>query len=75
MNLNISYSVDFVKERTEKTRAVQAVIATGGGWVWPKKTLAQWDASGAAGRGGDGDAGAGGGGGECGVPGFAGEAG
>lgn len=45
MNLTIPVSVDFVRERAEKTRAVQATLATGGSaWIWPKKTMVQWDA-------------------------------
>lgn len=44
MDLSISTSTDFVRLRTEKTRAAQAVLATNPGWVWPGKTLAQWDA-------------------------------
>ena len=42
MNLDVSTSLDFVRLRTEKTRAAQVAIAAV--WVWPKKTLAQWDA-------------------------------
>jgi hypothetical protein len=42
MNLDISTSLEFVRLRTEKTRAVQAAIAAT--WVSPSKSLAQWDA-------------------------------
>ncbi len=45
MNLTIPVAEDFVRERAEKIRAVQATLAAGASaWVWPKKTLAQWDA-------------------------------
>jgi hypothetical protein len=44
MSTEISTSQDFVRERTEKTRAAQATLATDASWTWPLKTLAQWDA-------------------------------
>ncbi len=44
MSTDINTSQDFVKDRTEKTRAVQATLATDAAWTWPLKTLAQWDA-------------------------------
>ena len=44
MSTDINTSHAFVKDRTEKTRAVQAMLATDVPWTWPLKTLAQWDA-------------------------------
>ena len=44
MSTDINTSHAFVKERTEKTRAVQATRVTDVPWTWPLKTLAQWDA-------------------------------
>ena len=44
MPTDVSTSHAFVKERTEKTRAVQATLITDGPWTWPLKTLVQWDA-------------------------------
>lgn len=44
MSTDINTSQDFVKDRTEKTRGVQATLATDASWTWPLKTLAQWDA-------------------------------
>ena len=44
MPADISTSEAFVIERTTKTRAAQATLATDSGWTWPLKTLAQWDA-------------------------------
>lgn len=44
MPADISTSEDFVILRTTKTRAAQATLATDAAWVWPSKTLAQWDA-------------------------------
>jgi hypothetical protein len=42
MPLDISTSIAFVKDRTEKTTAAQNAVATT--WVWPGKTVAQWQA-------------------------------
>ncbi len=46
MNLDISTSIDFVKDRTAKTAAVQSTLAAlpTGAWVWPLKTVAAWTA-------------------------------
>ena len=46
MNLDISTSIEFVKDRTAKTAAVQATLAAlpTGAWVWPLKTVAAWTA-------------------------------
>ena len=44
MSTDINTSHAFVRERTEKTRAVQATLATDASWTWPLKPLAQWDA-------------------------------
>ena len=44
MSTTTSTSHDFIRERTEKTRAVQATLAADAAWTWPGKTLAQWDA-------------------------------
>ena len=40
--LNLNTSIAFTIERAEKTRAAQSVIQAA--WVWPLKTIAQWDA-------------------------------
>ncbi len=43
--LDIETSIEFVIERANKTRAAQATLsAAPEAWVWPEKTLAQWDA-------------------------------
>ena len=44
MPTDITTSRAFVRERTEKTRAVQSTLAADSGWTWPTKTLAAWDA-------------------------------
>lgn len=40
--LDLNTSIAFTIERAEKTRAAQGIIAAV--WVWPLKTMAQWDA-------------------------------
>lgn len=40
--MDLNTSVDFLKNRAEKTRSVQEQIAPT--WVWPLKTVAQWAA-------------------------------
>jgi hypothetical protein len=40
--MNLITSIDFLKERADKTRSVQAQIAAT--WLWPLKTVAQWEA-------------------------------
>ncbi len=46
MNLDISTSIDFVIRRTEKTVAVQVTLAAlpSDAWVWPSKSVAEWQA-------------------------------
>lgn len=44
MSTEINTSHDFVKDRTEKTHAVQVILAADAAWTWPLKTLAQWEA-------------------------------
>ncbi|HEV7401467.1 MAG TPA: hypothetical protein VGO11_01020 [Chthoniobacteraceae bacterium] len=40
--MNLNTSIDFLKDRLDKTRAVQTQIAAT--WLWPLKTAAQWAA-------------------------------
>lgn len=42
MPLDLNTSIDFLKGRAEATLSVQTQIAST--WVWPLKTLAQWEA-------------------------------
>ena len=44
--MNLNTSIDFLKDRVDKTRSVQAQIA--GDWIWPGHTLAEWEADSAA---------------------------
>ncbi len=44
--MNLNTSIEFLKERVDKTRSVQSTIA--GEWLWPLKTVAQWGADSAA---------------------------
>ncbi len=44
--MNLNTSIEFLKERVDKTRAVQTQIAAT--WLWPLKTVAQWEADGIA---------------------------
>jgi hypothetical protein len=46
MNLDISTSIEFVVNRTEKTAAVQTTLATlpAAPWVWPQKATPAWTA-------------------------------
>lgn len=40
--MNLNTSIDFLKDRVDKTRSVQESIAAT--WIWPGRTLAEWDA-------------------------------
>lgn len=40
--MNLNTSIDFLKERVDKTRSVQSQIAAT--WLWPLRTVAQWQA-------------------------------
>lgn len=44
--MNLNTSIDFLKQRVDKTRSVQSQIAAT--WVWPLRTVAQWQADGIA---------------------------
>ena len=44
--MDLNTSIEFLKDRVDKTRAVQTQIAAS--WLWPLKTVAQWEADGAA---------------------------
>lgn len=44
--MNLNTSIDFLKNRVDKTRSVQTQIAST--WLWPLRTVAQWEADGAA---------------------------
>jgi hypothetical protein len=44
--MNLNTSIDFLKDRVDKTRSVQTQIAAT--WLWPLKTVAQWEADGTA---------------------------
>jgi hypothetical protein len=44
--MSLNTSIEFLKDRVDKTRAVQTQIAAT--WLWPLKTVAQWEADSAA---------------------------
>jgi hypothetical protein len=44
--MTLNTSIDFLKNRVDKTRSVQTQIAAT--WLWPLRTVAQWQADGAA---------------------------
>jgi len=46
MPVDLNTSIDFLKQRVDKTRSVQAQIAPT--WLWPIKSLAEWDADSAS---------------------------
>ncbi len=43
--MQLNTSIDFLKDRVDKTRSVQTQIAAT--WLWPLRTVAQWQADGA----------------------------
>ncbi|MBL9130538.1 MAG: hypothetical protein JNG86_05025 [Verrucomicrobiaceae bacterium] len=44
--MNLNTSIEFLKDRVDKTRSVQTQIAAT--WLWPLRTVAQWQADSAA---------------------------
>lgn len=44
--MNLNTSIDFLKDRVDKTRSVQTQIAAD--WVWPGHSIAEWEADGEA---------------------------